>query len=180
MHYMDYKGKKTFVMPVGLPGSGKSTWIRDFIGKTRDVENWVVVGTDTIITEWAIRDGLVLENGNADYQLAFKTFNSKDIERELKIRIVQAVTEGKSIIFDQTNMAPKARGRRLRLISDDYQKEAVVFVIPDKILQERLNNRDRLVDNKKIIPDFVIKSMANSYVSPSKTEGFSKITYVRN
>lgn len=180
MHYMDYIDKKTFIMPVGLPGCGKSTWIRAFIEKTRNDENWVIIGTDTILNEWGLRDGLVLDNGNVDYRLAIQTIKSKDVERELKVRIRKAVIEEKNIIFDQTNMAPKARGRRLRLIPDDYQKEAVVFVVPDNILKERLNSPERIVEHNKFIPEFVIKSMTNSYVTPSKAEGFSKITYVRD
>jgi len=177
---MDYKDKKTFIMPVGLPGSGKSTWIRAFIEKTRQADNWVIIGTDTIVNDWAIRDGILLENGNVDYNTAFDSYNVKDIQREVRSRLTQAVIEGKSIIFDQTNMAPKARGRQMRLLSDDYQKEAVVFVVPENVLKERRNNPDRLTGQNKTVPEFILRNMANSYVTPNKAEGFNKITYVRD
>jgi predicted kinase len=153
-------------MLVGLPGSGKSTYPKQIIISNPDV---VIISLDDLIDQYALDKGIT-------YAEAWNKVNFKEFNASLKARLAQAITDKKDILVDKTNMTVKVRGEVLKKITSDYHTVAYVFVIPDNVLQERLDKR--AASTGKVIPAFVIKNMANSYVSPSKEE-FDEIKYIR-
>lgn len=171
MHHKDFEDRKTFIMMVGLPGSGKDYYIRQFLDKMTDRDNWFALGTDDIFEEWAARDGIT-------YNDAFQRYNYKDVDREFHARIRKAFAEGKNVIWNQTNMTSKARQKKLRQVPNDYYKVAVVVVVPDNVLAQQLARREEETNGAKAIPRDVIDRMARTYVAPTKDEGWDKI-YVK-
>lgn len=156
------------VMLIGLPGSGKSTWIKKFLsGKNPD--EWVIASTDDILEKWGKEKGL-------SYNQAFATFNFREVKGQMMADIQNAIKDQKNIIFDQTNMNKKARREKLALLPKNYVKNAVVFSIPDPELKSRLSKREK--ETGKSIPAHVIDSMARSYEAPDKGE-FDKIVFVK-
>lgn len=157
------KTKSPFVIILsGIPMSGKSTWVR---------ENY----PDTLTIS---RDELVMEvAGTRDYNLAFKTVNQKAVDKLLVKRITDAATQKVDVIIDMTNVSTKVRAKNLSYFSDDYYKVAVVLPILDSAEYKR-RNEFRLVNENKFIPEFVIKSMMDSFVVPTEAEGFDKIILV--
>lgn len=153
------------IMLVGLPGSGKSTYIKK-INKDND---YVVISSDDILEELANLDG-------TDYNRAFAK-HANFAGKEMFRRAESAIKNGDKIIWDQTNMNVKNRKRKLGMFPETYVKRAVVFSIDDAELNRRLKQRER--ETGKKIPDHVIKNMAASYQAPSRAEGFSKIEYIR-
>ena len=148
------------ILLVGVPLSGKSTWIRNNHPTTRIVS----------------RDELVMEvYGSDDYNTAFKEVNQKDVERLLDLRLKEVNTNKENVIVDMTNMVVSRRVKTLRYFSDDYYKEVIVFPVLDSDEYKRRNN-ERNVNENKWIPPFVISSMLNSYQEPTLDEGFDKIT----
>lgn len=154
------------IMLIGLPASGKSTWRSKFLSKNPD---YVVVSSDDILDSLAERDGI-------SYSESFKKY-AKEAGKEMKRQAKDHFENGRNIIWDQTNMSSKSRKLGLDMAGDDYEKEAIVFVIPEPELKMRLAKREK--EEGKHIPDFVIQNMSRSYQAPTKAEGFDKISYVR-
>ena len=152
--------KPFVILLVGVPLSGKSTWIRNNHPTTRIVS----------------RDELVMEvYGSDDYNTAFKEVNQKDVDRLLDLRLKEVNTNKENVIVDMTNMVVSRRVKTLRYFSDDYYKEVIVFPVLETEEYDR-RNKERNVNENKWIPPFVISSMLNSYQEPTLDEGFNKIT----
>ena len=155
------------IILVGLPASGKSTWRSRFLESVDDPSDWITISSDDIIEEECAKAGCTYREG-------FERFTGY-AQGEMKRRARQAANKGMNVIWDQTNMTVKSRKGKLKTFGDAYTAEAVVFSVPDTVLNERLNSRPG-----KEIPKHVLDGMARSYVAPTKAEGFSKISYVRD
>lgn len=153
------------IMLVGVPGSGKSTYIK----KINADGKYVVISTDDVLEEIASDMGLTYSDVHRTH-IGFAT-------KEMFNRAKKAISDGKPIIWDQTNMTVKSRKKKLNMFPSSYDKKAIVFSIDDFELKKRLKKRAE--ETGKFIPDHVIKSMINSYIAPSKSEGFSKIQYIK-
>lgn len=145
-------------MLIGVPGSGKSTWI-----KSQDwIQDCVVVSTDNFIEAEATAQG--------------KTYNEvfesviKDATSRMKQDVKTAVEAGKDIIWDQTNTTAKSRKSKLDMVKG-YKKIAIVFNVPEEAeLNRRLEGRPG-----KSIPWHVMDSMIEGFAMPNEDEGFDEI-----
>ena len=145
---------------IGVPGSGKSTWINN--------QDWakdcVIVSTDAWVEREADRLGKT-------YNDVFKDYMPKAVEM-MVIQVENAREKNLDIIWDQTSVNVKSRKKKFNMLPD-YEHIAVVFKTPDADeLQRRLNSRPG-----KNIPDHVIKSMIDSTVLPTEEEGFKEIWF---
>ena len=145
---------------VGLPLSGKSTWIKRNYPDTKVIS----------------RDDLVMEvYGSDNYSEAFKNVNQKEVDRLLDLRLKDANLNKDNVIVDMTNLSPKRRKQTLRYFSNDYDKVAIAFPILEDVEYSERNNTRKINENKWI-PPFVLKSMLDSYIVPTLDEGFNNIT----
>jgi predicted kinase len=165
MKFVTETTQPILIVMVGLPGSGKSTWINSMLEST-DSE-YVVVSSDNVIEQLAEVAGL-------DYNSGFDKFIGK-ATGIMKQNFREAVNKGKNIIWDQTNMSQKKRRGILKQVPDDYFKVAVVFELTEEELKNRLEQRR--LDNGKTIPWGVVKNMANAYSPPTEAEGFDEIVF---
>jgi predicted kinase len=149
------------VVMVGLPGSGKSTIIR------QRYANHTIVSSDDIIEKAAAEAGKT-------YNDVFKD-NIGRATMGMKIAFKEAVKNNENIVWDQTNLSKKKRRGILQQIPDHYRVVAVVFILPERVRSERAAQR-----TGKSIPDHVMKSMTKSYNPVTKDEGFDKIIEIRN
>lgn len=147
---------------IGVPGSGKSTWLES-LGKFEDTTT--IISTDNTIEYIAEEFGMT-------YDQCFKDL-IKFAEKVMWNSIESAVHFEDNIIIDRTNLSAASRRKFFRSL-EDYEFEAVVFATPEQEeWDRRLNSRPG-----KTIPSHVLNSMATSMELPSESEGFSKITYV--
>jgi predicted kinase len=140
-------------MLIGVPGSGKSTWVN-----AQDwVKDCVLVSTDKLIELEAGRQGKTYNDVFKDYiDTATKLMNAD---------VLEAVAEGKDIIWDQTNTGRKSRKAKLAMMPG-YYKIAVMFATPEKEeWQRRINSRPG-----KMIPEGVLKAMAMGLQLPEEGE----------
>ncbi|MEK6886648.1 MAG: ATP-binding protein [Nanoarchaeota archaeon] len=153
----DKAAKLQFIMLIGLPGSGKST----YVGKYPKHDNTVVLSTDGYIEEKAKELGKTYNEIFRDYiDESTKIFNEN---------IKFAVVERKHIIIDQTNLSEKSRRRKLSQIPKHYAKFAI-FWEPDidrvwKVNQERHSFGRSLSDP-------TLQQMIDNFVFPTEEEGF--------
>lgn len=146
---------------VGVPGSGKSTWISK--------QDWTVpfakISTDKWVDIYAKEVGLT-------YSEVFEAFMPMAVELMAK-EVVAARELNRDIIWDQTSTTVKSRAKKFHMLPD-YDHIAVVFKMPDAAeLARRLAARPG-----KNIPDSVMKSMIHSFEMPTEEEGFKEIWYV--
>ena len=145
---------------VGVPGSGKSTWIFN--------QEWandcVIVSTDDFVQAYARSVGKT-------YSEVFDEFMPEAVNLMAK-KIVEAREMGKDIIWDQTSTTIASRARKFRMLPD-YEHIAVVFETPSRIeLRRRLDSRPG-----KEIPWVVVEGMLASFEMPTEEEGFKEIWY---
>jgi predicted kinase len=154
--------RPTFVMYVGLPGSGKSTEAKSFIENPENAEIFAYLSTDDIIEKFATQWGKTYDEVWAEH--------IAKAEALLQERLRFAVKDGVSILWDRTNLSVKSRRRVLSQIPASYDKVAVYFVIDEELRQQRLLQRPG-----KTIPKHVDEQMQRSFVIPTKEEGFDRI-----
>lgn len=153
--------QKLYVL-VGVPGSGKSTWIQN--------QQWAagipVVSTDRYVQEYADKQGKTYSEVFEEYMpIAVKLMANQAL-------ICQA--NKTDIIWDQTSTTIATRARKIRMLPE-YYKIAVVFKTPER---EELNRR-LLSRVGKHIPDHVVDQMIDQWDNPSLDEGFSEIWYAQ-
>jgi len=147
---------------VGVPASGKSTWIKN--------QDWtsdcVVVSTDEFVEDYAKEVG-------STYSDVFDNYMPTAVKL-MADKVVRAREAGKDIIWDQTSTGVKARTRKFNMLPD-YEHIAIVFKTPEKEeLDRRLSSRPG-----KTIPDHVMRSMIDHFEMPSLYEGFSQVWFAQ-
>jgi hypothetical protein len=154
------KMTKTCYILVGMPASGKSTWIRS--------NNYsCVLSTDNVIEEVASQFGFT-------YNEVFKDLINF-AEKVMWLDACDAIQEYRTVYVDRTNLTAKSRKRFIDFFKQDgYTVEAIVFPMPDETeWRRRLDSRQG-----KTIPENVLNGMRNSYEMPLPSEGFDKITFL--
>lgn len=151
---------KLYVL-VGVPGSGKSTWIANQDWAT----NCKCVSTDTIIERYA-------KFHNKTYSEVFGLYMPRAVELMTK-QVIKAREQSKDIIWDQTSTTVESRKRKFRMLPG-YYAIAIVFKTPERNeLERRLNSRPG-----KVIPNDVVENMIKNFEMPTEAEGFKEIWYV--
>ena len=153
-----------FLMMVGAPGSGKSTWINKFVSTALD--EWVIISTDSIIEDYATKNGLI-------YSEAYNKISAKDVKAKFNIQLRQSLNKKLNIILDQTSMTVKSRRKKLSQIPEEYEIIAKVFEIDREELRERAIKRKD--ETGKMVPEKVIDDMIERYERPTKNEGFNVV-----
>jgi predicted kinase len=148
---------------VGVPASGKSSWIATL---PVDWNKTVIASTDNYIERTAKSQGKT-------YNDVFHAHMPHAI-KHMANSVVNAVKNKNDIIWDQTSTTVGARAKKLRMLSSDYKKIAVVFLTPnEKEHQRRLASRPG-----KHIPAEVLVKMQADFVMPTTAEGFDEIRVI--
>ena len=134
---------KTFYMLVGLPGTGKSTWVSNYVKNSGSKVQ--IISTDDIIESIAEKHSFTYNDifGDITYSFAEKMmYKIANITFKKDLHNV--------VIWDQTNLTTGTRSKKLRLVPPEYYRIAVYFGIPNN-WEERLNRPG------KTIPSHVIE-----------------------
>ena len=154
-------------MYVGVPGSGKSTYLDNLEKNVMKNDLYYVASSDRFLEAWAEMEGLT-------YQEVFKDRIGEATSR-MYDEVKEAIQNRLDIHWDQTNLTVKGRKKKLDLFPNHYYKQAIFFNNPAN-LYDRLDKRER--ETGKHIPDHVIQQMIDSAVVPTFEEGFEKIIIV--
>lgn len=150
--------RPSFTMLVGVPGSGKSTYAKVRLTKDPAI---VYLSSD------AIRGELWHDESCQD--------NNSLVFNIMKERALEALRNGKDVIYDATNINRKNRNSILIQIPDYVLKECIVVWAPIEECIQRDAARDRTVGEE------VIWSMLKRFEAPFYDEGFHSInTYITN
>lgn len=142
--------KPTFLMLVGLPGSGKSTYAQ------RYSHMYSIHSSDALRYE-LFGD----ENDQEHNNVVFDTLHK---------RIKKDLNDGKSVIYDATNTSWKRRKAFLDSIKNiDCYKDAVVIATPYEVCLEQNEDRERKV------PEDVVERMYRNFDIPFYNEGWDAV-----
>lgn len=147
-------------MLIGVPGSGKSTWLK-YMGLDRET----VLSTDDKIEAAAAAQGKT-------YNDVFKA-EIAAAEKQMYKDAAEAFAADRTVIWDQTNITAKTRKKKLAIVPEHYDVVAVYFATPDDTeLNRRLANRPG-----KTIPANIVMGMKSQLEEPTHDEGFVEIIY---
>ena len=141
------------ILLVGLPGSGKSTYL-ERIGATA-------------LSSDAVRG--LLADDPTDQSIHGRVFAT------LRYLLRQRLAIGRPVTYlDATHLTLRERRPYIRLAElYDCMIEAIFFDVPLEVCLERNLRRDRMV------PEEAVRKMAAKLAPPSVEEGFAKVTVVR-
>ena len=153
--------EKQVIILCGLPGVGKSTWVRNNFEGTN--KNYSIISRDFIVEQ---------EEGS-NYNEKWKNADQNKIEKELLLRFKDVIEYPTvTTIVDMTHMSKKSRRKSLSHFGSEYKKKCVLFLpdLPKNYLQN--NNRTGKIISKK-----VIDKMMTSF-SPPMLDEFDEIEYI--
>lgn len=144
----------TIVLTVGLPGSGKSTYLAR-------------LGVNAISSDEIRR--LIIDDPH-DQSIHARVFAA------VRYLVRQRIAVGRPITYvDATHLTPWERRPYVK-IAERYEckLEALYFDVPVEVCIQR--NRLR----QPMVPEEAIRKMARRLVPPTKHEGFMRIKRIRN
>lgn len=148
---------KVYVL-VGVPGAGKSTWVKD----QEWAKDCVYVSTDLLVDQEAERQGKTYNDVFKDYMPTAVKLMADDV--------VRAREAGRDIIWDQTSTTVGSRKKKFNMLPD-YEHIAVVFKTPELgELNRRLKSRPG-----KNIPSHVMVQMIKGWQDPTPEEGYAEV-----
>ena len=150
------KKRPNFIMPVGLPGCGKSTYARLF-----QVDHDI-----NIISSDEIRKELGFDAGKG---------NNVVFDEMLK-RTKESLNNGESVIYDATNLSRKNRINLLNQLKNlDIEKTCLLFTDP----VSEVKRRNDLRTGFSHVSDRVYDHMLRSFQVPIYREGFNNIEQIQ-
>ena len=149
----------TLYITVGLPGSGKSTYAKEFV-KGKDIE---YLSSDELRA--------VYGKGEDDQTVTPIVFG------HIKRKVDEFLKDGKNVLVDATSVNRKERSDYINTAKKYGAKVvALVFKMDRQGLIDR--NKKRGEQGGRIVPDWVIDKMLAKYEEPSFAEGIDVTIYV--
>jgi predicted kinase len=145
----DIEAKKAdVILPIGISGSGKSTWIKS-INKNNQ---FVVISPDEMRIEFT---------GNINDKS-----RDKEIYEEAAKRAVQAVKQGKQVIFDTTNLTKEKRRpfiQAIKAVLPNANIQYKLLPLNPELAKQRIKADIEAGINRANVSDATIDRHADSY-----------------
>ena len=140
------------VITVGLPGSGKSTYLAR-------------LGVNAISSDEIRR---IIADDQRDQSINARVFSA------IRYLIRQRIAAGRPVTFVDATHLTRWERKPYAILARRYgcRLEALFFDVPVAICIQRNQRRER------VVPEEAIRKMARQLIAPSREEGFAKITRV--
>ena len=149
----------TLYITVGLPGSGKSTYVKNFI-KDKEIE---YLSSDSLRA--------VYGKSEEDQTVTPLVFG------HIKRKVDEFLKDGKNVLVDATSVNRKERSDYINTAKKYGAKVvAIVFKMDRQGLIDR--NKKRGEQGGRVVPDWVIDKMFAKFEEPSYSEGIDVMIYV--
>ena len=147
--------KGMLVVTVGLPSSGKTSWVDDFIGENQG-KAIDVISSDKIREE--VFNDIEDQNHNSE------------VFDLMKRRTKESLSQGHVVIYEATNISSKRRRALLNELNKYYDKAICLFKYK-RLTACQIDNEKR----DREVPSNVIDRMYRNFEIPHKSEGFDEI-----
>ena len=147
--------KGILIVTVGLPGSGKTSWVDDFIAENQG-QAIDVISSDRIREE--IFNDIEDQNHNGE------------VFDLMKRRTKESLSQGHIAIYEATNISSKRRRALLKELNKYYDKAICLFKYK-RLIACQIDNEKR----DREVPSDVIDRMYRNFEIPHKNEGFDEI-----
>ena len=149
----------TLYITVGLPGSGKSTYVKNFI-KDKEIE---YLSSDSLRA--------VYGKSEEDQTVTPLVFG------HIKRKVDEFLKDDKNVLVDATSVNRKERSDYINTAKKYGAKVvAIVFKMDRQGLIDR--NKKRGEQGGRVVPDWVIDKMLIKFEEPSYDEGIDVMIYV--
>uniref|UniRef100_A0A0K0EY96 SAP domain-containing protein n=1 Tax=Strongyloides venezuelensis TaxID=75913 RepID=A0A0K0EY96_STRVS len=165
------KGDCTVIMTVGLPGSGKTTWVRKYLRDNPD-GHWRVISSDALLQQMRI-DGIPrkqIHSGRWDMVMGLA---AKAVVKAMGL----ACRRKHNYIIDGTNVSRDARKRKLAQFQD-FQRKCVVLIPPEKELIHRQMKQEKQDGVRPIPAEAMLELKATMSIPELKEEPVEDIIFV--
>ena len=150
-----------FIMFVGIPASGKST-----MAKSYEEKGYTVFSSD------AIRAEIEEKVKTGEYEIPSNANLNSVVFDTLQKRAIEALKEGKSVIFDATNLGRKRRMNfKKHLWRIDCKKKLMLFITS----VDECKRRNALRKGKARVPNDAMDKMLRNFECPGVWEGWDEI-----
>jgi predicted kinase len=151
--------KKLYIM-VGVSGSGKSTFIENFL---KSHPNVIVHSSDKLRG--------ILGRDESDQSVTAQVFST------IKYNLNRDLASGKDVMIDATSLNPKERKDYI-LSGRKHGVEIIAYVLERNKATLMRNQAKRKSSGGREVPEFVIDKMLAKYVRPTTAEGFDDVILV--
>ena len=139
----------------GIPGAGKSTFLKSHIKK----KNTAIISRDVIRFSIVKPDEEYFSHEDEVVKIFWEQIN-------------KALAENKDVFVDQTSLTPKSR-KWLLQHATGYEHANVIWI--DEDLETCLERNNKRRGTRAYVPEDIIRRMYNQFVEPSLDEGFHRI-----
>ena len=147
--------KGMLVVTVGLPSSGKTSWVKEFIEENQD-KIIDIISSDKIREE--VFNDIEDQNHNGE------------VFDLMKRRTKESLSQGHVAIYEATNISSKRRRALLKELNKYYDKAICLFKYK-RLSACQIDNEER----DREVPSDVIDRMYRNFEIPHKSEGFDEI-----
>ncbi|XP_020617210.1 heterogeneous nuclear ribonucleoprotein U-like protein 1 isoform X2 [Orbicella faveolata] len=154
------------IMMVGLPGSGKTTWVNKQVSENPD-KKYNVLGTNSIMEKMKIM-GVARKRDVGGYSKLMDKA-AKCLHRLFEL----APSKKRNYILDQTNVYLSAQKKKIRPF-EGFNRRAIVCIPTQEDLKKRTEDRKK---EGIELPENAVSDMKMSFTLPKVGEFFEEVTY---
>lgn len=175
--------KPYFIMMVGFPGSGKSYYAENNITIVPHDEWWKLMFDSNYVASHPCKP-IIHSSDRLRHELYGDAAIQKDHQtlfNKLHKNIIHDLEDGKSVIYDATNIKKSLRIDFLNRIKKiECQKICIVMATPFDDCKTRCAERPVDEFRTQQVPANVVQRMYFNYMPPHTHEGFDNIIYIFN